>query len=217
VGLIPDIGNNFADAKLVMFTKDGRSDVPLRFNPTEYQIQKQNTFAEVNIPGLNSPPLQFVHGGAERLTCDVILDTSDTLDDVREKFVNKILRLLYTESEKHAPPLVAFEWSGQVFKGVLESATTTYLLFTEKGAPIRAKVALSIKQHVPVEVQVNNARNASPNFEKVYTVRRGDTLSSIAVWAYEDASAWRVIAEANGIVDPRRVAPGTVLTLPRIR
>ena len=34
--------------------------IPLRFNPTEYQLQKSNNFAEIGIPGLESPPIQFV-------------------------------------------------------------------------------------------------------------------------------------------------------------
>ena len=40
--------------------------IPLRFNPTEYQLQKANNFAEIAIPGLESPPIQFVRGSAEK-------------------------------------------------------------------------------------------------------------------------------------------------------
>ena len=42
--------------------------IPFRFNPTEYQLQKGNNFAEIGIPGLESPPIQFVRGSAEKLT-----------------------------------------------------------------------------------------------------------------------------------------------------
>jgi len=38
--------------------------IPLRFNPAEYKLTKANTFAEIAIPGLGSPPIQFVRGGA---------------------------------------------------------------------------------------------------------------------------------------------------------
>lgn len=212
------LAGSMAHARLIMIDRNGvRTEIPLRFNPTEYQIQKQNTYAEIAIPGLDAPPLQFVRGGAARLTTDVLVDTSDSLDDVRDRYLDKIHSLLKVESEKHAPPSVAFQWDREVFSGVLESATTTYLLFTDQGVPIRAKVSLAIKQHIPVDVQVNQARTASPNFDKAYTVRRGDTLTSIAAWAYQDASAWRAIALANGIQDPRRLEPGTVLALPRLR
>src|SRR6476661_3690741 len=107
------------------------ASIPLRFNPTEYQIQKQNTFAEIAIPGLDSPPLQFVRGGGRRLSVEALLDTSDTLVDVRKKYVDGIEKLLRVNSQTHAPPLVAFEWDKRLFSGVLESATTSYLMFTE--------------------------------------------------------------------------------------
>lgn len=209
------IAGNEAQAKLII--KSSNAKIPLRFNPTEYQIQKQNIYAEVAIPGLDAPPLQFVRGGAARLTVDVLVDTSDTLADVRTRYLDQIDSLLKVESESHAPPIVAFHWDREVFSGVLEQATTTFLLFTDQGVPVRAKVSLAIKQHAPVEVQVNQARTASPNFDKAYTVRRGDTLTSIAAATYQDATAWRAIALANNIQDPRRLVPGTVLALPRLR
>jgi len=212
------VAGSLAAAKLVV-TKPNVPfpDVPLRFNPTEYQIQKQNTFVEIPIPGLESPPLQFVRGGAAKLSVEVLLDTSDTLDDVRERYTQAIEDLMRVDAHTHAPPLVSFVWRDSVFSGVMESAQTTFTLFTPLGVPIRAKMTLVLKEHVPVEVQVQQMRTESPNFDKVYTVRRGDTLASIAAWAYQDPSLWRVIADANGIQDPRRLAPGVVLSLPRLR
>ena len=58
--------------------------IPLRFNLTEYKISKGNNFAQIDIPGLSSPPLQFVRGAAATLTVDFLVDTSDTLEDVRD-------------------------------------------------------------------------------------------------------------------------------------
>ena len=44
----------------------------------------------------------------------------------------------------------------------------------------------------------------------------GETLALIAHEEYDDAAEWRRIADANGILDPKDVKPGTVLTLPPI-
>ena len=212
------IAGSLARAKLVIESpKVENPEIPLRFNPTEYRIQKSNTFAEIGIPGLEAPPLQFVRGAGNQLTVDVLLDTSDTLEDVRERYTNRILDLLRINPELHAPPIVSFVWDRNVFHGVLTSADTTFSLFTPAGIPIRARIGLAIKEYRPVSVQVRERRNESPDFEKVYAVRLGDTLASIAAWAYKDPTKWRVVAEANGIRDPRRVAPGTVLTLPRLQ
>lgn len=191
--------------------------IPLRFNPTEYQLQKTNNFAEIAIPGLESPPIQFIRGASEKLTAELLVDTSDTLEDVRAKYVDKLRDLMRIDTDLHAPPIVRFTWDTQVFRGVLESVNTTYVLFTPEGIPLRAKLAVVLKEYRPVEVQVRESPTASPDFEKSYVVRRGDTLSSIAGAVYRDPAVWREIARANGIEDPRTLAPGTTLALPRLR
>jgi nucleoid-associated protein YgaU len=190
--------------------------IPLRFNPTEYQLQKANNFAEIPIPGLESPPIQFVRGASEKLTMEVLVDTSDTLADVRVKYVNKLRGLLDLNRELHAPPVVRLAWDTEVFRGVLESLNITYVLFTPDGVPIRAKLSLSLKEYRPVDIQIKENPTASPNYDKTYVVQRGDTLSSIAFAAYRDASVWRAIARNNQIVDPRSIAPGAVLQLPSL-
>jgi Contractile injection system tube protein/LysM domain len=191
--------------------------IPLRFNPTEYQLQKGNNFAEIAIPGLESPPIQFVRGASEKLTAELLVDTSDTLDDVRTRYVDKLRGLMNLSTELHAPPIVRFVWDKQVFVGVLESLNVTYVLFTPDGVPLRAKLSVAMKEYRPVAVQVKERPTASPDFEKNWLARRGDTLSGIAGAVYRDPTQWRAIADANGIADPRRLAPGQVLLVPRLQ
>jgi nucleoid-associated protein YgaU len=190
--------------------------IPFCFNPTEYQLQKANTFAEIPIPGLETPPIQYIRGASEKLTADLLVDTSDTLEDVREKYVNDLRGLMNINDKLHAPPIVRFTWAKQMFKGVMESCNVTYLMFTPEGVPLRAKVQISLKEYRPVEVQLKEPPRSSPDVEKQYVVRRGDTLSNIAAAVYRDASLWREIARANGIRDPRTIDPGRVLILPRV-
>jgi Contractile injection system tube protein/LysM domain len=190
--------------------------IPIRFNPTEYQLQKTNNFAEIAIPGLESPPLQFIRGAAEKLSLDLLVDTTDTLEDVREKYTDKLRGLMRINDKLHAPPIVRFSWDQQVFVGVVESLTVTFQLFTEKGIPLRAKLSLSLKEYRPAAVQIKETKKQSPNVEKAYTVKRGDTLSAIAGAVYRDPTRWRVIAAANGIQDPRDLEPGTALQIPKL-
>jgi hypothetical protein len=166
---------------------------------------------------LESPPIQFVRGASEKLSAELLVDTSDTLDDVRVAYVNKLRDLMRLNSELHAPPIVRFTWDRQVFVGVLESLNITYVLFTPEGVPLRAKLSVALKEYRPAAVQVNENPTSSPDFEKTYVVRRGDMLSSIAAAVYQEASFWREIAKANRIQDPRVLQPGRVLTLPRLR
>ncbi len=195
----------------------GKPDIPFRFNPTEYQLAKTNTFAELAIPGLPSPPLQYVRGGSEKLTLDLILDTSHSLKDVRKEYVNGLRGLMSVEKELHAPPIVKLVWDQDVFTGVMESLTVTYTLFSPKGVPLRAKCTVGLKEFSTVSRQLLETKTASPDFDKSWTVRRGDTLSSVAGALYQEPERWREIARANDIDDPRRIEPGRELAIPRLR
>lgn len=196
---------------------DDEAIVPVRFNPTEYQLQKQNSFADINIPGLETPPIQYIRGEGEKLTTELLVDTSDTLEDVRKKYVNRLRGLMNIQRELHAPPIVRLVWDEQVFRGVVDSLTVSYLMFRPDGVPLRARLAISLKEYRPVEIQVRETPKSSPDYDKSYTVVRGDTLSNIAAQVYRNPAAWRDIALANGIRDPRRLEPGRVLALPKLR
>jgi nucleoid-associated protein YgaU len=54
----------------------------------------------------------------------------------------------------------------------------------------------------------------SSDVAKVWVVKRGQSLATIASAEYGDPRAWRIIADANGIDNPLRLAPGTRLLLP---
>lgn len=190
--------------------------IPLCFNPTELQLSKQNTFQEVPIPGLNAPPIQFVRGASEKLTFDAIVDTSDDMTNVRTKYVDPLRNLLAINGDLHAPPVVQFVWESFRFTGVIESLNVTFTLFSDQGWPVRAKLGFALKEYTTVKQQQQLAQNKSPDLEKTYVVKRGDTLSAIAQLAYGDPTQWRAIATANAILDPRMLVPGLVLTIPRL-
>jgi LysM repeat protein len=193
-----------------------RRRIPLRFNPTDYKLSKANTFAEITIPGLETPPIQYVRGGSETLTVQALVDTSDTLDNVRTSYVDAIRDLMRPDSREHAPPIVRFVWDEAVFTGVLEKLDVNYVLFGRDGVPLRAQLDISLKEFRPAAQQVLDTPRSSPTVEKSYVVRRGDTLSSIAAAVYRRADAWRELARANDITDPRDLRPGRVLTVPRL-
>ena len=202
---------------LIVFPKgDPDPFIPLHFNPTEYQISKANKFAEIPIPGLEAPPIQYVRGDSEKLSLEALVDTSDTLADVRDRYVTKLRKLISINPKEHAPPRVAFVWDRPVFTGVLESLAVTYVLFTPDGIPLRAKLTMSFKEYRSPTAQAAATPQNSPDVEKSFMVRRGDTLASISQALYRSPAYWRQIASANGIVDPRRLRPGQVLTVPRL-
>lgn len=212
------VGGTFENAMLrIVVPEVSDPEIPLKFNPTSYQLQKANEFAEIAIPGLETAPIQYVRGGAETLSFDALLDTSDSLENVRETYVDKIAGLMKINSELHAPPIVQFEWESALFQGVISSMTSRYVLFTPEGIPLRAEVSLQLTAYRSVEVQLAERPRNSPDVEKSVALRRGDRLDQIAAGLYQDPALWREIARHNGIRDPRKINPGTLLLAPRLQ
>ena len=133
------------------------------------------------------------------------------------EYVEQAARADERDSELHAPPVVRLVWDKAVFTGVLESLTVTYTLFDPKGVPLRAKCSVALKEFIPIKEDLSKANPYSPDFDKSWTVRRGDTLSSVAAAIFQDPARWRDIARANGIDDPRTLEPGRELPIPRLR
>src|SRR5882724_5071501 len=52
------------------------AQIQVQFNPTEYTLNKGAQIAEIAIPGIDSPILQFIRGQNEKLTLDLFFDTT---------------------------------------------------------------------------------------------------------------------------------------------
>jgi nucleoid-associated protein YgaU len=133
------------------------------------------------------------------------------------KYTQEIARLARMDQELHRPPICLLKWGKlQIFEGVLTSLTQKYTLFMSDGTPVRATLTCSFKQYQSAQQAMMELDLHSADVPKTHVVRRGDTLSRIAAVEYNDASLWRKIAQANGIVNPRALTPGQVLKIPKL-
>jgi nucleoid-associated protein YgaU len=187
------------------------SEIKVLFNPTEYRLSKSNQFAEVAIPGLEAPPIQFVRGAARALSMQLFFDTYEQGGDVRD-YTDQVIELLAIDPDLHAPPVCLFSWGDLIFVGVLERAEQRFSLFFSDGTPARATVDVTFKEYFD-----HPGERQSADYAKVYVVHRGDTLSAIAGRKYGDPALWRPIAEENEMDDPLSLRPGQVLVIPAIR
>ncbi|MDH4100233.1 MAG: peptidoglycan-binding protein [Nitrospirota bacterium] len=190
-------------------------EVLVLFNPTEYSVEKGNQFAEIAIPGLEAPLLQFSRGNARTLTMDLFLDTTENNEDVRT-YLKKITALLDIQSDTHAPPVCDFVWGGgETFRGVMEKASQRFTMFLSDGTPIRATVNVSIKEFKS-GLSSRETPLESPDRTKVRTALEGDSLWFLAAKEYGDPAQWRFIAHESGIANPRILRPGQEIVLPPI-
>lgn len=61
----------------------------------------------------------------------------------------------------------------------------------------------------------DNGKDDKKDEYRIYTVKRGETLSSIAAKLLGKASRWPEIARLNGLRDPDRIVPGQKLKIPK--
>jgi hypothetical protein len=136
--------------------------------------------------------------------------------DVRQH-TQKLAMLAEVNTARHRPPICHLAWGAfDIFTGVLTSISQRFTLFLEDGTPVRATVSCSFTE----SVSTGRARAGEPHsadVTKSRQVRRNDTLQSLAADEYNDPRLWRYIATANGIVNPRDLQPGTVLTIPKLQ
>lgn len=188
------------------------------FNPAEYSIQKGNQFSSTPLPGLSNPILSFVNGDADVLTMDLFFDTYTDMgsSDVREE-TGKIAVLLDIDPKIHAPPPVLFRWGPLRFKAVIERLTQRFTMFREDGVPVRATLNVTFKEYRTIDDQLNPKPNESSDWSKRRVIVENDRLCLIAAAEYEDPAVWRVIADANGIDNPRLLQPGQEILLPPLK
>jgi hypothetical protein len=208
------------------------------YNPTEFTLTKAAQIAEIPIPGLDSPVLQFVRGQTETLSMDLFFDTTDSGmgKDVLPvtHLTDAFYQLIKIDRTTHAPPVVQFEWGPEGFPGsdlteqwssqsrtsfqcIVESVRQRYTLFSPEGVPLRAVLTVSLREYKSLQQQIDEINPESPDHAQTRLVQSGDTLSRIANAAYGDPTQWRAIADANDLDDPLDLRPGMILSIPALR
>lgn len=189
--------------------------IAVLFNPTEYSIRRDVHYAEIQIPGLQMPLLQFVRGESQVLSLELFLDKSATGESVK-KNLEELRQFIRVDGHLHAPPVCEFEWGDVNFRGAVTSFKERFVLFDESGRILRARLTLELKSYQSVEEQAKEANPQSPDRTRTRVVVEGDRLDSIAADEYGDPTRWRAVAAANGIARPRFLEPGTTLLIPTL-
>lgn len=228
------ISNELAKAVLIDTTTGVGH--PVMYNPEELKLEQGNQFAEVGIPGLNASPLQYVRGKNRVLTMELFFDTYETGEDVRAHTA-PIVRLLDTQPQTLAPPVLLFSLGWVQFRCVLTDAGQRFTMFARDGTPVRSMMSVRLQEYVEVSLEIRQglflgsptasalvsaipgvtaaAQALSANVSGIqHVVRQGDTLSGIAGAYLGDPGRWREIARANGVTDPFSLVTGTSLAIP---
>jgi phage tail protein X len=200
------------------------SRIDCLFNPAKLEITKEATWQWAEVKGKDLAAPEFQHGTAATLLLDLIFDTTHTGTTVTEH-TDRLLKLATVDSNlpdsdrsraKARPPKVTFHWGDfHSFEAVVSKLVLKFTFFDASGTPLRATANLTLKQAKDEKAWAR--QNPTSGVESLHTVHRvqaGETLDRLAARYYGDATKWRRIAEANGVLDPLAVQPGTQLMIP---
>ncbi|MCL3861857.1 LysM peptidoglycan-binding domain-containing protein [Actinotalea sp. K2] len=200
--------------------------LPCLFNPAQLAISRSNTWAGDAMPGRGVPQLRYTGAQSGTLSLELFFDTTNAGVPVT-RYTGKILALMDVDpslpganeaTNNVRPPYVTFHWGDlHSFKAVVAQLDLTFTYFSSTGIPLRATLALTLKQYEPSKAfGPQNPTSGTPSPHRVHRVQSGETLDRIAARYYGDSTRWRSLASANSIDDPLALRPGALISIPRM-
>ena len=205
----------------VIINKNTGAVVSCMFNPYEYTISKTNQYESAETKGRNIPRIRFKQGGAQTLTLRLLFDTYGEGTDVLAHTTPLWQMMMIDEDRvnqrtgKGEPPHCIFRWGRFEFEAVITRMTQKLTLFLQDGTPVRAVVNLSLQQVIDEEEHAaQNPTSGGGVAPKTRVLYAGSRLDLIAWEEYGDSTRWRLLAQANNILDPLHLRAGQVIVVP---
>jgi len=208
----------------------------LQFNPETLKVSFANQIQTSTGTGEKSdksgtPSRQFVGAGTTKLSLTVYFDATAPLaegeaavDDVR-KLTQRVAFFItpQPQGKNFIPPAVRFVWGSFQFDGLMDSVEENLEFFSSDGKPLRASMNLALSQQRITQFTFRSGPGAPaagpggglpsmPGTLPLTQAPAGATVQGLAAQAGLGDN-WQAIASANGIENPRRLAPGQLINL----
>jgi hypothetical protein len=160
-------------------------------------------------------------GGGVRARCDMLMNwTAGGPATLLSKLAGPALAALGIGLQNSCDqPMLILQWGdpmrGFLVFGNMMSVKCDFKRFDNIGNPIRAEVQCTFQEAASdILSLLTNPTSGGESGRQIHTLTQGENLQNVATERYGRPSAWREVAEANGIDDPVRVKPGQRLALP---
>ena len=176
------------------------------FNPEEYTLSRENNFAQIAVPGLSAPIVQFVHGNQQTLEMELFLDTyeahragsrvlNEAGDDVR-KLAQQGHRADGHRALDARAAGAAVHLGSLSFTCVLARATQRFIMFMPDGTPVRARLQVTFNEYSNAELEAKEVKRETADYTKVHVVGRARRWRDRGAGLRRPA-LWRPIALRN--------------------
>ncbi|MFZ5475679.1 MAG: hypothetical protein ACOZNI_02790 [Myxococcota bacterium] len=217
---------------------DGGGTFTFQYNPTQFQVDKQVTWEESKEQGKSKNSLQYQRAAPMTASFECTFDTTNTGANVQKEWVESLLSLTNAvatpsggeaaELGKKRAPKCRFVFGTFEMICVIESVQSTYTMFGEDGAALRAKCQVKLKEWKDpgesdttfvmggMSAGVTNGKltlaSGSSGSAELVTSTGGQTASQIAASAGMDT---RDFMELNGIQDGTDIPAGVTYVVTR--
>ena len=214
---------NLTKQKQMILNPIGKYKIEVSFNPKEITYKAEPRYKDKPAAGkIGGHRMSYAGNLSSKLTMKLLFDTTMSGDSVYDEYISFLVELVTPDKDKKPqnPPLCRFEWGkftvGEMyFDAVLTELDVDYTWFLANGKPVRAETKLTFEDPES-EKEKHKGTNPTSRSEarSVWQVIEGQTLDWIAYKEYGDSAAWRHIAQANNLQNPRSLRPGMILKLP---
>lgn len=206
--LIPMEGGNIVT--------DENQHLEVQFNPSTLRVTLANTLRAENRGG-NSRSAQYVDKSESSLSVELLFDTTvewksvrksvEANSDVRQQtkaIAEQFMQPQEPNSNRpRAPKRCRFQWGSFQFTGMVASYSETLDFFAPEGIPLRATLALTLKEdsyQFDMDESVKAATREMPTFARGGT---GVSAAQASQAAGQNPRQWRELADANDLENPR--------------
>lgn len=196
-------------------------DFFVQYNPKEFKVSRSVSWQEHPEVGQDEGSLEYQRGSALGVSMELIFDTTHSGQNVKQTWIDPLARMTHATVAEQGPngttrlrpPRVLFLWDQVKLVGVIEKLDTTFLLFSEAGRPLRARVSITFKQWDRKEKEVSKQqRSFIPGDGLSLVVAKECSANQLAAELGVD---FRLLMRINGLMDGTRLKPGRVLVVPR--
>lgn len=208
--------------------------VRVQFNPETLKVTYSNQLVtgSTQTAQIGTEAMQYVGKGTTKLAVQLWFDVNHPSSEpegggegpknVRE-LTSQVAYFITPKPDGNQPvgytiPAVKFSWGTFSFAGVMDSLDETLELFSNDGKPLRASLSVSLTQQEIKAFQGDGSPKTPSGRKPAGTVpltsaTAGASVQSLAEGSSAGGKNWQNIAAANGIENPRLLAPGQLIDI----
>ena len=214
----------FTDKKLNRPASPASFVVPV--NPESFGRNLKVKYEEKAAQGSQGTDPKYKGTEPEEIKFEFTLDGTKTIEGYEASLKHKpvaqqledLLRTVYyMNGTTHRPHYLRVIWGEHfTFDCVATSLDVNYTLFDPNGAPLRAKVSVSLKEFIEQNKRARQEDKQSPDLTHVRALNAGDSLQLMAYRLYGSKQLYLQAARANGLTSFRNLPAGQELVFPPI-